>query len=133
MNTQGRSEGFLALCRNCGKQIEFKGGKLYPWTHANADQNTCLKAEPPADYRLMTLAAIQKRFDYGSWDSADLRFLYARAELNTELLEALEEIVSAIQDGLRRHAAADPNAIKSNLISATLRQVEAAIKKARGL
>ena len=26
--------------------------------------------------REMTLAAIQRRFDYGSWDSADLRFLY---------------------------------------------------------
>jgi hypothetical protein len=46
-----------------------------------------------------------------------------------ELLLALVELVSAVQDGLRRHAAGDPNAIKSNLISATLDQALKAIIK----
>jgi len=48
---------------------------------------------------------------------------------NTELLTALDELVSAVQDGLRRHAAGDPNAIASNLISATLRQADQALQK----
>ena len=48
-----------------------------------------------------------------------------------DLLGATDEIVSAVQDGLRRHAAGDPNAIASNLISATLRQAEDAIRKSR--
>jgi hypothetical protein len=46
------------------------------------------------------------------------RELFARQEL----LLALIELTSAVQDGERRHAAGDPNAIKSNLISATLSQ-----------
>jgi hypothetical protein len=46
-----------------------------------------------------------------------------------DLRTGLSELVSAIQDGMRRHAAGDPNAIKSNMISATLRQAEEALKK----
>lgn len=49
-----------------------------------------------------------------------------------ELFKALDELVSAVLDGLRRHAAGDPSAIASNLIDATLRQAEAAIRKAKG-
>ncbi len=48
-----------------------------------------------------------------------------------ELLVALDEIVFAVHDGLRRHADGDPNAIISNMIAATLRQAEAAIAKAQ--
>jgi hypothetical protein len=53
-------------------------------------------------------------------------------ESNTELLNALDELVSAVQDGRRRHAARDLGAIGSSLISATLRQAEDAIRKAKG-
>lgn len=51
------------------------------------------------------------------------------AQSNVELLGALDELTSAVRDGLRRHAAADPNAIASNLISATLKQAERMIRK----
>jgi hypothetical protein len=44
--------------------------------------------------REMTLAAIQRRFDYGSWDSADLRFLYLKAESQAEMLLVLEQITA---------------------------------------
>jgi hypothetical protein len=49
-----------------------------------------------------------------------------------ELLEALDELLSAIQDGRRRSAAGDPSAIASSVISATMKQAEAAIRKANG-
>jgi hypothetical protein len=52
-----------------------------------------------------------------------------QAAANNELLLALVELTSAVQDGLRRHAAGDPNAIASNLISATLDQALKAIIK----
>lgn len=52
----------------------------------------------------------------------------ARAEMD-RLRGALDELASAVQDGLRRHAAGDPNAIASNLISATLRQAVTVLRK----
>lgn len=47
-----------------------------------------------------------------------------------ELLLSLVELVSALQDGLRRHAAGDADAIKSNMISATLSQALKTILRA---
>lgn len=48
-----------------------------------------------------------------------------------DLRTALSEIVSAIEDGFRRHAAGDPNAIKSNMISATIKQAKDALQKSQ--
>jgi hypothetical protein len=79
--------------------------------------------------REMTLPAIRKRFDYGSWDHYDCMWLYAKAEQHAELLVALDELASAVNDGLRRHAFGDPHAIASNLISATLSQAQNALRK----
>jgi hypothetical protein len=39
--------------------------------------------------REMTLAAIRNRFDGGGWDSADCKWLYAKAEQHAELLETV--------------------------------------------
>jgi hypothetical protein len=44
--------------------------------------------------REMTLPAIRKRFDYGSWDHADCTWLYTRAEQHAEMLGALEAITA---------------------------------------
>lgn len=44
------------------------------------------------------------------------------------LIDSLDELISAVQDGLRRYAAGDPKAIASNLISATLRQAEQTLR-----
>ena len=52
-----------------------------------------------------------------------------QADHKQELLLALVELTSAVQDGLRRHEAGDPNAIKSNMISVTLDQALKAIIK----
>jgi len=49
---------------------------------------------------------------------------------NQELLLALVELTSAVQDGQRRHAAGDPNAIASSTISATVSQALKTILKA---
>lgn len=46
------------------------------------------------------------------------------------ILEACEELVSAVRDGLRRHNAGDWAAIRSNMIAATLGQAEAVLRKA---
>lgn len=35
----------IHLCKNCGNPIEPTGGKLYPWTHCNAEQTACPRAE----------------------------------------------------------------------------------------
>lgn len=51
-------------------------------------------------------------------------------DLAIDLFIALKELTSAVQDGLRRHAAGDPKAIASNLISATLSQALRTIAKA---
>lgn len=48
-----------------------------------------------------------------------------------DLRTALSELVSAVEDRFRRHAAGDPNAIKSNLISATIRQAKGALQKSQ--
>jgi hypothetical protein len=45
--------------------------------------------------------------------------------LESQLQEALGELVSAVKDGLRRANAGDPNAIHSSMIQATMRQAEA--------
>lgn len=58
-----------------------------------------------------------------SGDSLDV----IEAEINmatAKLTDALDELVSAVKDGLRRHAAGDPNAIASSMISVTLKQAE---------
>ncbi|HUD64690.1 MAG TPA: hypothetical protein VMQ17_08935 [Candidatus Sulfotelmatobacter sp.] len=60
----------------------------------------------------------------------DQAFAAPVAQANQDLLLALVELTSAVQDGQRRHAAGDPNAIKSNLISATLNQALQIILKA---
>jgi hypothetical protein len=52
------------------------------------------------------------------------------ADSNQELLNALVELTSAVQDGQRRHKAGDDNAIASNMISATVNQAVKAILKA---
>ena len=44
------------------------------------------------------------------------------------LIVSLEELVSAVQDGLLRYAAGDPKAVASNLISATLNQAEQTLR-----
>jgi hypothetical protein len=62
--------------------------------------------------------------------ACDCGMLRAEGALE-DLLNATDEIVSAVQDGLRRYRAGDPLAIASNLISATLKQAEEAIKKSR--
>jgi hypothetical protein len=80
--------------------------------------------------REMTLPAIRKRFDYGSWDHYDCLWLYSKAEQHAHLLSALDELASAVQDGQRRHNAGDPHAIASSMISATLKQAVEAIRKA---
>jgi hypothetical protein len=46
-----------------------------------------------------------------------------------DTLDALKELVAAVQDGLRRHNAGDQCAIGSNMIAATLRQAIAVIHK----
>ena len=56
------------------------------------------------------------------------KWIAGQREANTvaargqDLLMALVELTSAVQDGLRRHAAGDPNAIASNMIEAALKQ-----------
>lgn len=52
------------------------------------------------------------------------------AESNTELLNALVELVGALQDAQRRHDAGDVNALKSNMLKATEKQALRAILKA---
>jgi hypothetical protein len=54
------------------------------------------------------------------------------AQMIEGLILSLDELVSAVEDGLRRHAAGDSNAIASNLISATLRQAKASLSVTRG-
>ena len=49
---------------------------------------------------------------------------------NQELLLALVELTSAVQDAQRRHDAGDPNALKSNMLSATVSQALITILKA---
>jgi hypothetical protein len=39
--------------------------------------------------REMTVSAIRRRFDGGSWDHADLEYLYRRAEAANQLGEAI--------------------------------------------
>lgn len=51
--------------------------------------------------------------------------------LAVPIFDALEELVSAVKDGLRRSAAHDVNAIRSNLISVTLRQAEDVLRRAQ--
>ena len=48
-----------------------------------------------------------------------------------DLRVALNELVSAVEDGRRRWLAGDPNGITSNLISATLRQAKEALQKSQ--
>ena len=48
-------------------------------------------------------------------------------ERNQEMQAALVELVSAVQDAQRRRAEGDPNAIASDMISATLKQAIQAI------
>ena len=50
--------------------------------------------------REMTLAAIRKRFDVGSWDHADLVWLYKKADDTAELLEVLERAATFIGECL---------------------------------
>ena len=45
-----------------------------------------------------------------------------KKNLETQLAEALDELVSAIEDGERRYEAGDVRAIASNMIGATKRQ-----------
>lgn len=54
------------------------------------------------------------------------------AEINQatgKLTDALEELASAVKDGLKRHAAGDPNAIASDMIRSTLKQAEELLEK----
>jgi hypothetical protein len=57
---------------------------------------------------------------------------FATLEAARDIYEALNELLSACADGIRRYHAGDPKAIMSNLISATMIQAEAAIRKAKG-
>lgn len=50
-----------------------------------------------------------------------------------DLRLSLDELVSAVEDGLRRWTAGDYNGIKSSLISATLRQAKLAMQKSQPL
>lgn len=61
--------------------------------------------------------------------AADYKITLAK-QAGPQMLEALRELVAAIQDGLRRHGAGDANAIASDMIGATVRQAEAAIRQA---
>lgn len=47
-----------------------------------------------------------------------------------QALHALDELLSACADGIRRYRAGDSNAIMSNLISATMTQAENVLRKA---
>lgn len=88
--------------------------------------------------REMTLPAIRKRFDYGSWDHADCTWLYTKADQHAELLEACEAAHMEI-GGLSAYLeTCSPEVIVGNLPSliASLNRkrelIEAAIRKARG-
>jgi hypothetical protein len=48
-----------------------------------------------------------------------------------KLLGALEELVSAYEDAMRRHAAGDVRAIESNALRATHEQAEEVIRLSR--
>jgi hypothetical protein len=45
----------------------------------------------------MTLAEIRKRFDSGSWDSADLAWLSAKARQHAEMLQVLNAAYHALR------------------------------------
>jgi hypothetical protein len=45
----------------------------------------------------MTLAEIRKRFDSGSWDSADLAWLSAKAGQHAEMLQVLNAAYHALR------------------------------------
>jgi hypothetical protein len=57
---------------------------------------------------------------------------FALVDAAVEIFEALKELTSAVEDGIRRSLAHDENAILSDMISATLGQAQRVMLKAKG-
>ena len=74
--------------------------------------------------REMTLATIRKRFEVGSWDSADLVWLYHRAETWPEMLTTLEGAYHCIKSYEYGNASPD-------LAQEWAAELEAAIRNAK--
>jgi hypothetical protein len=65
---------------------------------------------------------------FGGRAGCDCGMLRAEGAIE-DLRTALDEILSAVKDGRRRHTSGDLGAIDSSMISATIRQAEGALQK----
>lgn len=80
--------------------------------------------------RLEVLPVVCNQDGSGTDTGDSLDVIEAEINLATgKLTDALEELVSAVKDGLKRHAAGDQNAIASDMIRATLAQAEELLEK----
>ena len=76
--------------------------------------------------RVMTVRAIENRFEAGSWDHADLAFLYARAKLAAELVFEGEAVITEFFSQYEHEEKAPDNPTVR-----ALRRLEAVIRKAK--